>query len=132
MGLNGPDEVKQHIWLKDFDWKGLLQRKLKAGFIPPAKPPVKPKVYDPETAERIEKEKEEAEELIRHDSVQAYFVDYYFDVEQEKFRLMQHAFYRLLLHDFPFVHFLQCIEISSPSSLSFIHLSETSSSDHVL
>ena len=29
-------EVKQHIWLKDFDWQALLSKKLEAPFKPKA------------------------------------------------------------------------------------------------
>ena len=36
LGLNGPDEVKAHPWLKDFPWEDLNNRKLKAPFVPPA------------------------------------------------------------------------------------------------
>lgn len=43
LGLNGADEVKQHIWVKDFPWEDLLNEKIEAEFIPEAKPPVKPK-----------------------------------------------------------------------------------------
>jgi hypothetical protein len=35
LGLNGPAEVKNHPWLRDFPWKELWDRKLKAPFIPP-------------------------------------------------------------------------------------------------
>ena len=34
LGLNGPQEVKNHIWLKDFDWQALLSKKLEAPFKP--------------------------------------------------------------------------------------------------
>lgn len=35
LGLNGPAEVKNHPWLRDFPWKDLWDRKLKSPFIPP-------------------------------------------------------------------------------------------------
>ncbi len=35
LGLNGPSEVKNHPWLKDFPWQDLWDRKIKAPFIPP-------------------------------------------------------------------------------------------------
>lgn len=35
LGLNGPAEVKNHPWLKDFPWQDLWDRKIKAPFIPP-------------------------------------------------------------------------------------------------
>jgi serine/threonine protein kinase len=34
LGLNGPREVKQHVWLKDFDWVGLLNKKTTAPLLP--------------------------------------------------------------------------------------------------
>ena len=34
LGLNGPNEVKQHIWLKDVDWQSIIEMKTKATFIP--------------------------------------------------------------------------------------------------
>jgi len=35
LGKNGPLEVKQHPWFKDFPWKDLWDKKLVAPFIPP-------------------------------------------------------------------------------------------------
>ena len=34
LGLNGPSEVKQHIWLRDFDWQALLDKTIDAPFKP--------------------------------------------------------------------------------------------------
>ena len=34
LGLNGPNEVKQHIWLKDVDWQSIIEMKVKPIFIP--------------------------------------------------------------------------------------------------
>lgn len=34
LGLNGPGEVKAHVWFKDFEWHNLLARKIKAPLIP--------------------------------------------------------------------------------------------------
>ena len=34
LGLNGPAELKQHVWLRDYDWKGLIEKRLKAPYIP--------------------------------------------------------------------------------------------------
>jgi len=34
LGLNGPMELKQHVWLRDFDWQGLLEKEIPANFIP--------------------------------------------------------------------------------------------------
>ena len=34
LGINGPQEVKNHEWLVDFNWEGLLKKELEAPFIP--------------------------------------------------------------------------------------------------
>jgi len=34
LGLNGPNEIKAHVWFKEFDWNGLIARKLTSPFIP--------------------------------------------------------------------------------------------------
>ena len=34
LGLRGPKEVKEHFWFKNFDWKNLYKKNLKAKFIP--------------------------------------------------------------------------------------------------
>ena len=34
LGLNGPAEVKQHIWLREYDWQSLLEKKIEAPFKP--------------------------------------------------------------------------------------------------
>ena len=38
LGLNGPAEVKQHIWLRDYDWQALCEKTLEA--------PYKPQTYN--------------------------------------------------------------------------------------
>ena len=38
LGLNNCVELKTHIWLKDFDFKQLARREMKAPFIPKANP----------------------------------------------------------------------------------------------
>ena len=35
MGLNGPEEVKEHVWFKDYDWDELFTKKRASPFIPP-------------------------------------------------------------------------------------------------
>ncbi len=34
LGLNGPNEVKTHPWLRDFPWDDLLHKRLRAPYIP--------------------------------------------------------------------------------------------------
>jgi serine/threonine protein kinase len=35
LGLNGPLEVKEHVWFKNYSWDDLLNRKNPSPFIPP-------------------------------------------------------------------------------------------------
>jgi hypothetical protein len=35
LGLNGPEDVKNHPWLRDFPWDDLLNQRFAAPFIPP-------------------------------------------------------------------------------------------------
>jgi serine/threonine protein kinase len=34
LGLNGPKEVKEHPWIKDFPWKKLIDKELESPYIP--------------------------------------------------------------------------------------------------
>ena len=34
LGVNGPEEVKNHPWLKDFPWNKLINKELEPPFIP--------------------------------------------------------------------------------------------------
>ena len=34
LGLNGPSEVKNHMWFKGVDWQGIIDKKLEAPFKP--------------------------------------------------------------------------------------------------
>jgi len=33
--LNGPEEVKEHVWFKGIDWDKLYNKKITSPFIPP-------------------------------------------------------------------------------------------------
>lgn len=33
--MNGPEEVKEHVWLKDVDWDKLYRKVLPSPFVPP-------------------------------------------------------------------------------------------------
>jgi hypothetical protein len=35
LGLNGPSEVKDHPWLKNFPWQDLTDKKIQSPFVPP-------------------------------------------------------------------------------------------------
>ena len=34
MGVNGIEETKMHIWLKDYNWRALIKKELPAPFVP--------------------------------------------------------------------------------------------------
>ncbi|CAI2366352.1 unnamed protein product [Moneuplotes crassus] len=89
IGLNGSEELKQHIWLKDFDWDALLEKRMEPAFYPKPRPPVKPKTLTTEEEERLEKENEEYYQMCRRESLQKIFEDYIFDIEQLKFQKLQ-------------------------------------------
>lgn len=36
LGNNGAHEVKNHPWLRNFNWDALYERRLRAPFVPPA------------------------------------------------------------------------------------------------
>ena len=97
MGLNGSEEVKQHIWLKEFDWDSLLEKRMKSAFLPEKRPPVKPKVLTTEEEEKLEKEKEECLQMLRRKSIQDIYKDYIFDIEQLKFQKLQEMRQKLYL-----------------------------------
>ena len=40
LGLNGPSEVKAHIWLKDVDWQAIIEKKVVSKFKPDIRPPL--------------------------------------------------------------------------------------------
>lgn len=37
LGLNGAGEMKNHIWFREFDWRGLQHRKIKPHWKPPTR-----------------------------------------------------------------------------------------------
>lgn len=97
IGLNGSEEVKQHIWLKNFDWDSLLSKTMKPAFLPEKRPPVKPRVLNTEEEEKQEKEKEEFHQMLRRNSIQEIYKDYIFDIEQLKFQKLQEMRQRIYL-----------------------------------
>jgi len=35
LGLNGPNEVKNHPWLRNFPWEDLKRQRIRPSFVPP-------------------------------------------------------------------------------------------------
>jgi len=84
LGLNGPNEVKQHVWLKDFNWQALLEKKLAAPYLPEQNDDN----FDAKQANGADPWKEENAELLRQNSlllrrnsIQNLFSGYYYDLD---------------------------------------------------
>mmetsp|Transcript_26048 Transcript_26048/g.25261 ORF Transcript_26048/g.25261 Transcript_26048/m.25261 type:complete len:113 (+) Transcript_26048:496-834(+) len=98
LGLNGPNELKSHVWVKEFEWQNLLARKTASPFIPSSRrknfdkkslqPPKKNKVLTID--EQEEKDLNSLEqrtvnnELLRRESIQKLFEGYFYNVDIEK------------------------------------------------
>ena len=89
LGHRGASEVKNHPWLKDFDWKGLYNKTLKAPFIP-----MKKENYDTRATSYAFKDEFSLKslkdaigmmdnEIQAVEDVQNYFKDYYFDYREK-------------------------------------------------
>jgi serine/threonine protein kinase len=92
LGLNGPHEVKQHVWLKDFNWQALLDKKVVA----PYQPEKNQENFDQKQANAADPWKDENVEqlkqnslLLRRNSIQNLFSGYYFDYEVIKLQKEQ-------------------------------------------
>jgi serine/threonine kinase 32 len=84
IGNNGPEEVKQHKWLKTVDWQGLLNKNISAPFVPKVgqdnfdeKQTNSPDKWQEENKELLEQN----EELLRRNSIQNLFTGYEFDLD---------------------------------------------------
>jgi hypothetical protein len=51
LGLNGPEEIKSHIWLKDVDWQAIEEKKFETPFKPDIRPPLSNPKIEKETPE---------------------------------------------------------------------------------
>jgi protein kinase A len=76
LGSGGPHEVKNHVWLRDFQWKLLLEKKIDAPFKPQEEIN-----YDPRV---LVNWKEELDYTIDFSSIQPLFKKYYYDWRESK------------------------------------------------
>lgn len=65
LGLNGPHEVKQHVWLKDFNWQALLDKKVVA----PYQPEKNQENFDQKQANAADPWKDENVEQLKQNSL---------------------------------------------------------------
>jgi hypothetical protein len=65
LGLNGPEEIKSHIWLKDVDWQAIEEKKFETPFKPDIRPPLTNPKIEKETPEQLE----ENSVMLRRNSI---------------------------------------------------------------
>lgn len=65
LGLNGPEEIKSHIWLKEVDWQAIEEKKFESPFKPDIRPPLTNPKIEKETPEQLE----ENSQMLRRNSI---------------------------------------------------------------
>lgn len=79
LGINGPAEVKNHPWLKNYPWSDLETKRIKSPFIPPKGENFDQKNINEEWKDIEDPQYKETLGLLRRQSVQELFNGYYFD-----------------------------------------------------
>lgn len=92
LGVNGTNEIKSHVWFKEFDWVGLSQQKIKA----PLQPIPLVNYFDEKSLleERVNQLKTNAnkdldymnQSLINDFEYQKIYQNYYFNIDEERIR----------------------------------------------
>lgn len=92
LGVNGTNEIKAHVWFKEFDWLSLIQQKLQAPLIPLAFV----NYYDDkklfrERLKQLEYNANKAVEIINEDLLQNFefqklFENYYYNLDEQRIR----------------------------------------------
>jgi hypothetical protein len=83
LGANGIHEIKNHVWLRDFPWKDLENKKIVAPFKPPRSDNFDEKNINEEWRDIDDDSFKENLRSLRKNSVQSCFADYYFDHQLE-------------------------------------------------
>ena len=77
LGYNGPLEVKNHVWFKDFPWEQLYMKIIHAPYIPQNKDNFDYKFCN--SIEKIgEKTKERYDKILKNNNFETIFNDYYY------------------------------------------------------
>ena len=80
LGFNGPSEVKNHAWLRGFQWQKLIEKKVDAPFKPEEMDNFDPRhLGDWNDREALEK----SVEGMQDPTLQSMFAGYYFDVNSK-------------------------------------------------
>ena len=77
---NGIIELKQHPWFSGFDWNALLNKKMRAPWVPPKGDNYKGKNTEFPASENQDVAFIEAERLVRRDTVQRLFEGFHYDL----------------------------------------------------
>lgn len=89
LGHRGIHEVKNHPWLRSFDWKGLYEKTLTPSFIPPKEDNYDSKMNNHMFRDSFSKKSimdaiEILEEKVKDiDEIQELFKDYYYDYREK-------------------------------------------------
>lgn len=79
LGLNGPEDVKNHPWLRDFPWDDLLHQRLKSPFTPPNEDNFDAAYTNGEWKDQNSEQILQNMQLLDQENVQKAFVGYYHD-----------------------------------------------------
>lgn len=77
--MNGPKEVKDHVWFKGYNWDDLYQRKIQSPFLPPNEDNFDAKYTNSDWKDNNEEQMRQNSLLLRRNSVQALYNGYYHD-----------------------------------------------------
>jgi hypothetical protein len=69
LGLNGPKEVKDHVWFKGYNWDELYQRKIPSPFLPPNEDNFDAKYTNSDWKDNNEEQMRQNSLLLRRNSV---------------------------------------------------------------
>ena len=77
---NGATDIKNHPWLRNFPWKDLNEKKLKAPFVPLNEDNFDQRNINEEWRDVEDDDFIENEQSLQRQSIQAQFSGYYYDI----------------------------------------------------
>lgn len=79
LGLNGPQDVKDHVWFKNYPWDDLYHKRIKSPFIPPEADNFDHKYTNSEWKDANSEQMIQNKEQLKRPSVQKLFAGYQHD-----------------------------------------------------